>query len=654
MARDLGLETPLPVGQRQKAARKSCFFADSLIGRLQGSVCADGEHQRLMGRDGALRGRGAVGEVPPGPAGGQQLQRAGVGAAIAPVAGGAAHRSLGADGLRQFPADAVPLAVVAHLEEVRPQLCVVDAAIPLPVGVPGQEDAGAPVVQGQHEAEVVHPGVQSGEPLPEPVRLHGFVECPHQRRQLRLPCRRRRQDAEPEPLAQRASISRGQGSDGGAAVLQPGAEGAVVVQCPEEFALGGCLRKRFVQGFHAVEKVCGKGLPESGGRQHPGRRQRGADVVLVDVGGDQQVQVVQPPGGQILRQGHAAGGAVRVLGRLGAAAVDEQSEDTAGRPKVRALQQDGLAVAHVDKGQFQFFHRQLFNGALDVEAGEEEDQHRHDDGAGAAEAEVQVVDAVVVKELGNGGGSARRAAAGEDVHLLEEAEGVDGPQQGAQGQAALDIGDGDVPELLDDAGAVDAGGLVLALRHGLEAGVQQQKHKGRVLPHIDEQNGAEGGLGIHEPVEDRQAQAGQELVDDAVVGGEHHAPAQGHRDGGQQIGQQKQGAHGLLAPPQAIDENRDQQAQGHLKHHCQQGERDGVPDRLAEISVLKQVGVVFEQHESGGLVGVLQVIVICKAVNKGENQGICRQDDHDQQSRRDHQAGESPLAQMGRLGLPGP
>lgn len=142
----------------------------------------------------------------------------------------------------------------------------------------------------------------------------------------------------------------------------------------------------------------------------------------------------------------------------------------------------------------------------------------------------QRLDTVCIQELSDGRGGARRATAGEDVHLLEQAEGVDGPQQGAQGQAALDVGQGDVPELLEEAGAVDAGGLILVLRHGLEGGVQQQKHKGDVLPHVDQQDRAEGRFCVHEPVEHRQAQSLQELVDDAVVGGEHHPPAEGHQE----------------------------------------------------------------------------------------------------------------------------
>ena len=195
----------------------------------------------------------------------------------------------------------------------------------------------------------------------------------------------------------------------------------------------------------------------------------------MDMGGCHQVDVVHAPQGEVLVQGDTAGGAVPVLFCFGAAAVDHHDKGTAGEGRVGTFQQGGLPIAHVDECQLQFFHRRSTHGPLDVEAGQDQHQQCHHDGAGAAEAEVQRLDTVCIQELSDGRGGARRATAGEDVHLLEQAEGVDGPQQGAQGQAALDVGQGDVPELLEEAGAVDAGGLILVLRHGLEGGVQQHK-----------------------------------------------------------------------------------------------------------------------------------------------------------------------------------
>ena len=101
-----------------------------------------------------------------------------------------------------------------------------------------------------------------------------------------------------------------------------------------------------------------------------------------------------------------------------------------------------------------------------------------------------------------------------------------------------------------------------------------------------------------------------------------------------------------------MDENRDQQADDHFKHHREDGEFNGVQDRLAEIAVLKQVDIVFEPDEFGSICA-FEILVVGKAVDKGKDQGIGRQDGHHQQGRCDHQARERALAQMGRPGARG-
>ena len=43
----------------------------------------------------------------------------------------------------------------------------------------------------------------------------------------------------------------------------------------------------------------------------------------------------------------------------------------------------------------------------------------------------------------------------------------------------------------------------------------------------------------------------------------------------------------------------------YLKRHCKQCKFDGIPDRLAEISILKKVYVVLKQNNFGGFARVL-------------------------------------------------
>ena len=85
--------------------------------------------------------------------------------------------------------------------------------------------------------------------------------------------------------------------------------------------------------------------------------QKAAEMVLVDVGADHYINVVQAPAAEILRHGHAAGGAVRKFRGVVAASVDHHDEHAVLPGRVRALQHHGLAVAHVDERQSHLFHR---------------------------------------------------------------------------------------------------------------------------------------------------------------------------------------------------------------------------------------------------------------------------------------------------------
>ena len=202
-------------------------------------------------------------------------------------------------------------------------------------------------------------------------------------------------------------------------------------------------------------------------------------------------------------------------------------------------------------------------------------------------------------------------------------------------KTVFDVGDGHIPELLESACAVDPGGLILPLRHGLQGGEQQQKNERRVLPDVDQQNSAESRFGIQEPVVPWQPQAFQKLVDNTIVGGEHHAPAQRHRNRRQQLRQEQQGTHDLLAPLQAIDENRHQQAQSHFQNDCQYSKLDGVQYRLTEIIVFEKLDVVFEENK-GCFVRPFQVVIIGKAVDQCENQRIGSHNDQNDHGGRQH------------------
>ena len=128
----------------------------------------------------------------------------------------------------------------------------------------------------------------------------------------------------------------------------------------------------------------------------------------------------------------------------------------------------------------------------------------------------------------------------------------------------------------------------------------------------------------------------QDLIDDAVVGGEHHAPAQRYRNGRQQIRQQQQGTHGFLTLVQAVDEQCHCKADEHLKNNCKDGELDGVPDGLLEIGILEQLDIVLENSDFGRRAQIAQQVVVGEAVEEGKDERIGRHDQQDDDGRGKH------------------
>ena len=143
-------------------------------------------------------------------------------------------------------------------------------------------------------------------------------------------------------------------------------------------------------------------------------------------------------------------------------------------------------------------------------------------------------------------------------------------------------------------------------------------------------------MDIGKPVVDRQVQSLQNLVDNAVVRREHHAPAQSHSDGRQQIRQEQQGAHGFLAPFQTVDKQRHHKTDEHLKNHSKNSELDGVENGLLEIRVAQQLCIVLKGDKMGPFLQAAEKVVVGKAVNQRKEQRIRRHDQQDHNGRGQH------------------
>ena len=128
----------------------------------------------------------------------------------------------------------------------------------------------------------------------------------------------------------------------------------------------------------------------------------------------------------------------------------------------------------------------------------------------------------------------------------------------------------------------------------------------------------------------------QNLVDNAVVRREHHAPAQSHSDGRQQIRQEQQGAHGFLAPFQTVDKQRHHKTDEHLKDHSKNSELDGVENGLLEIRVAQQLCIVLKGNKMRPFLQAAEKVVVGKAVNQRKEQRIRRHDQQDHNGRGQH------------------
>ena len=191
----------------------------------------------------------------------------------------------------------------------------------------------------------------------------------------------------------------------------------------------------------------------------------------------------------------------------------------------------------------------------------------------------------------------------------------------------------------------------MGLRDRLQGGIEKQKDEGGALPDVNQQQHAESGTHIGEPVEHRQVQSLHHLVDNAIVGGEHHPPAQGHRYRGKQVGQKQQGSHGLLAAGQAVDQKSDTKTNEHLKNDRQEGKFHSVQNRLPEIGVVEELCIVSQGDKRSGLLEVSQEVIVCKTIEEGEQQGIGCHDQQDQHGGADHPQAETPGGALGGAGF---
>ena len=241
--------------------------------------------------------------------------------------------------------------MVAHFEQVRRQQLRVDLAAGGGVGVPGQQGPCPLVLQGEHQAVVVHRPVQGGQPLPEALRLLGVEQLPYGLGQvLRLPPAGGESPGRQTGAGGRA-VPRRQLPQLHTSPLRLEGQLPPVLQGPGELPPGGVFQLHLGQLGELEGQSPVQGLPQLTGSEALQHREQAAHVVLVDVGADHHVDVVQPPPLQLPDQRGALGQLRWKLLRLAAAPVQEHDKAPSGPGGVGALRQNGLPVSHIEKRQ---------------------------------------------------------------------------------------------------------------------------------------------------------------------------------------------------------------------------------------------------------------------------------------------------------------
>ena len=240
-------------------------------------------------------------------------------------------------------------------------------------------------------------------------------------------------------------------------------------------------------------------------------------------------------------------------------------------PEGEERQQDRHGECQIDEGLAEAFARghSILSEVLphqphggrhqDDQEGEHADQHRHGP-AILVEQEGRVV-GVDGDQLGR----RARTALGQDEDLVEGADRIDRAQHHGDEQHGPQQRQRVVEEGLPAAGPVDPGRLERILRHGLQAGEDDEEEQRGPFPDIDHDQGQEGGHRLGQHMGRVQAQGLEQGIDDADVRGVEQPPddADDHRRDGHRQDQHDADEAGVAQL--ARDQKRQQQAEQGLE-----------------------------------------------------------------------------------------
>jgi hypothetical protein len=172
-------------------------------------------------------------------------------------------------------------------------------------------------------------------------------------------------------------------------------------------------------------------------------------------------------------------------------------------------------------------------------------------------------------------------------------------QQAHQQERGRERRQGDEAQLLRGRGAVDARGLIQIAGDRLQRREKDHHVVAEVLPHREQGNGRHGPVRIAEPVDARQADQAERVVDHAVAGVQQAHPDHGHGDQrGHDRREQRRAKHLGPARQARMQEQRGAERGSDRGRHAGDDEERRVGERAPEQRRVEQARIVAQPDEA--------------------------------------------------------
>lgn len=191
-------------------------------------------------------------------------------------------------------------------------------------------------------------------------------------------------------------------------------------------------------------------------------------------------------------------------------------------------------------------------------------------------------------------------AAGHQPDRLKLIERPNGRHEHRENDNVLNLRKRDVEEALNNARPVDSGGFVVFDLYGLQPCENGDPKERRPSPDVGDHHGQHGELGIAKPDKIRvdKPQGFQNVVRDADAGVEDPGPVVYNDKIGQCPGEHQNGPRQILPLKRLIQRKSHDRSEYRFTGDREEGESQGVPDRVQILFIGQKPLVVSQTNES--------------------------------------------------------